>query len=327
MPDFLEALYVVGGRQREARPLRAGERPWQGYDRALILRVDARTGLVSTAFEYVPPPDVVSGPEAAISFQASAIEDNRLYTCTQTEVIVYAIPHFERLHYVSLPCFNDVHHVRPSLSGNILVANAGLEMVLEMTTDGEIVEAWSALGEEPWQHVDRELDYRKLNTKPHRAHPNFVFYRGRELWVTRFEQGDAVSLSPPGQSVQVSSRRIHDGLVANGQVLFTSVDGTVVIFDAATLERVEVLDLNTFHDDRSLLGWCRGLLLDGDRLWVGFSRIRPTQVRENVAWVARGFRRGKSTHIACYDLVRRMCVAEIDLEPSGLAAVYSILPA
>src|SRR2546429_693828 len=117
MPDFLEALYVVGGRQREARPLRAGERPWQGHDRALILRVDARTGLVSTAFEYVPPPDVVSGPEAAISFQASAIEDNRLYTCTQTEVIVYAIPHFERLHYVSLPCFNDVHHVRPSLSG------------------------------------------------------------------------------------------------------------------------------------------------------------------------------------------------------------------
>src|SRR5438105_2122929 len=135
MPDSLEALYVVGGRQREARPLRAGERPWQGYDRALILRVDTRSGAVSTVFEYVPPSALVSGPEAAISFQASAIEDDRLYTWTQTEVMVYALPHFERIHYASLPCFNDVHHVRPSLSGNILVANAGLEMVLEMTTE------------------------------------------------------------------------------------------------------------------------------------------------------------------------------------------------
>lgn len=322
------AVYVVGGRQREARPLRAGEKPWQGYDRGLILRVDTRSGATSTVLEYISPPDVISGPDAAISFQSSTLEGRRLYTCTQTEVMVYALPEFERLHYVSLPCFNDVHHVRPSVSGNFLIANAGLEMALEVTFDGEIIGAWNALDENhPWQHVDQTLDYRKISTKPHRAHPNFVFYRDQELWTTRFEQGDAVSLAPRGRSVQVSSQRIHDGNVVDGRILFTTVDGTVVVVDAVTLEREDVIDLNTFHDERASLGWCRGLYLDGGHLWVGFSRIRPTQFRKNVAWVARGFRRSKPTHIACYDLRRKVCMAEIDLEPTGLAAVYSILPA
>jgi PQQ-like domain len=317
----------VGGRQRKPRPLHAGERPWEGYERAIVLEMDLRSQSVRQVHQYVSPDDVVSGPDAAISFQSSSVEGHLLYTCTQTEVIVYSLPSFERLHYVSLPCFNDIHHVRSTPSGNILAANAGLEMVLELKPSGEIVEAWSALGEDPWERVDPSVDYRKISTKPHRAHPNFVFYVGSEIWATRFEQGDAISVSPPGRSVQVSDRRIHDGIVVDGRIYFTTVDGTIVVVDASTLEIEEVVDLPAIHGDRALLGWCRGLLLSGEHLWVGFSRIRPTQFRENVAWVARGFRRGKPTHIACYDLARRACVTEIDLEPTGLAAVYSILPA
>jgi hypothetical protein len=239
---------------------------------------------------------------------------------------VYALPGFELLHYVSLPCFNDVHHVRPSPSGNIVVANAGLEMVLEMTQAGEIVQAWNALGEDPWAHVDPEVDYRKISTKPHRAHPNYVFYIDNELWATRFHQGDAISLDEPDRSVHLSDERVHDGLLCDGKLYFTTVDGKIVVVDSKRLEVIETIDLATFSDDRVLLGWCRGVLVDNHRLWVGFSRIRPTRFRENVSWVARGFRRGKPTHIACYDLERRTCLTEIDLEPTGLAALYSILP-
>jgi len=142
----VETLYVIGGRQRAARSLRDGQEVWQGYDKGLVLRVEVETGTVSTCFEYDSPPDVVAEEEPAISLQASTVDGNLLYTCTETEVMVYSVPEFELLHYVSLPCFNDVHHVRPSPSGNIVVANAGLEMVLEMTPAGEIVRAWNALG-------------------------------------------------------------------------------------------------------------------------------------------------------------------------------------
>jgi len=323
----LGALYVIGGRQRTARSLRDGQEAWQGYDKGLVLHVDADRGTASTCLEYDSPNDVVSEDEPAISLQASTLDGDLLYTCTETEVMVYAMPQFELLHYVSLPCFNDVHHVRPSPSGNIIVANAGLEMVLEMTSAGEVVRAWNTLGEDPWAHVDPEVDYRRISTKPHRAHPNYVFYIGSELWATRFHQGDAISLERPGRSIHLSDERVHDGLLHEGKLYFTTVDGKIVVVDAERLKVIETIDLAAFSEERELLGWCRGVLMDDHRLWVGFSRIRPTQFRENVSWVARGFRRGKPTHIACYDLERRACLTEIDLEPAGLSALYSILPA
>ena len=93
------------------------------------------------------------------------------------------------------------------------------------------------------------------------------------------------------------------------------------------MERVRSVDLTRSHDGRTLLGWCRGILVDGDRVWVGFSRIRPTRFRENVSWIARGFQRDRGTHIGCYDLEQGTCLTEIDLEPTGLSALYSILPA
>jgi hypothetical protein len=323
----LTGLYVVGGVQRAARSLRDGQQVWQGYEQGIVLYVDLASQAVSTCLEYVSPDDVVAGDDAAICLQASTIEGDRLYTCTETEVMVYRLPDFEQLHYLSLPWFNDVHHVRPSPSGNVVVANAGLEMVLELTLSGEVVGLWNVLGEDPWAHFDPQRDYRRLSTKPHRGHPNFVFYLDSELWATRFQQGDAISLANSSRSVFVSNERIHDGIVDDGRVYFTTVDGKIVVVDGDSLQVSEIIDLTTFHAERRLLGWCRGILVDGDRLWAGFSRIRPTQFRENVSWVVRGFRRDKPTHIACYDLSRRTCEAEIDLEQFGLSALYSILPA
>ena len=322
----MAGLYVIGGKQRGERPLRAGQQVWDGYERGLVLYIDLASHEVSTCLEYPPATDSV-GDEAAISLQASTIEDERLYTCTEREVMVYALPTFEQLHYISHPWFNDVHHVRPSPSGNIVVANAGLEMILEFTPEGEVVQVWNALGEDPWAHFDPALDYRRISTKPHQAHPNFTFFLDSELWATRFHQGDAVSLTKPGKTVSVSSERIHDGILHDGHLYFTAVNGEIVVVDAATLRQAEVIDLTTLHDDRTLLGWCRGVLVEDTKMWVGFSRIRPTRFRENVSWIAHGFRRSRATHIACYDLERRTCVIEIELETSGLAAIYSILPA
>jgi hypothetical protein len=323
----METVYVVGGRQRELRALRDGQRPWQGYDRGLVLSVELTSGRVEKTFEYVSPDEAVGDEEPAISLQASTLVGDRLYTCTETEVMVYRLPGFELLEYVSLPLFNDVHHVAPSPDGTLVVANAGLEMVVEVTGAGEVVRVWNVLGEDPWLRFDPGRDYRKVSTKPHEAHPNFVFYLGEELWATRFHQGDAVSLTQPGRLIAVSDQRIHDGVVHGGAIYFTSVDGKVVVVDADSLDVADVVDLNRLHDGRSVLGWCRGVLVDGPRIWVGFSRIRATRFRENVGWVSRGFRRDRETHLGCYDLETRECLAEIDLEPAELAAVYSILPA
>jgi hypothetical protein len=208
------------------------------------------------------------------------------------------------------------------------VADTGLDMVLEVGLDGTVVQEWNVLGEDPWTRFSRDVDYRRIaTTKPHLAHPNHVFYIGEEPWATRFEQRDAVSLTDPGRRIDIGLERLHDGVVHEGRVYFTTVDGKIVIADTATLKVIEVVDLNAFHPADTRLGWCRGILLDGPRIWVGFSRIRPTKIRENVGWVLHGFRRDFGTHLACYDLDARRLIAEVPLEELGMSAVFSVFAA
>jgi hypothetical protein len=322
-------LHVIGGEQRKPRSIRDAQQDFHGYSAGLVVGLDTRTGVGKRLLTYVSPPELTGGPNGAMSFQAASLQDDLLYMCTETEVLVYRRPEFELVHHISIPWFNDVHHVRPTPAGTILVASAGLELVIEMTADGEVRRMWNVLGEDPWERFDSSIDYRRIaSTKPHRGHPNFIFMLGEEIWATRFHQGDALCLTSPDKRIHISDKRIHDGVLHDGLLYFTVVDGSVVVVDSESLERVEVIELKDFHPNRSdLLGWCRGVLVDGDHLWLGFSRIRPTKFRENVAWVSRGFRGGLPTHVACYNLADRTCEAEYDLEPTGLAAIYSIFPA
>jgi hypothetical protein len=323
----MQDVYVIGGQQRDLRSLHNTSVEWHGYHKGVILRVNPETQQATVVTEYTTPPQARPEGEASILLQAGTFQDDRLYACTQTEVLVYALPSFERIAYVSLPCFNDVHHVRPTPQGTILVANAGLDMVVEITLSGDVVRTWNVLGEDPWAHFSRDVDYRKvLSTKPHRSHPNFVFCIGDDVWATRFQQGDARCLTHPDRTIKVSDERIHDGLVHQGMIYFTTVSGKIVVANPKTLKVEHVVDLNQLHRKDTLLGWCRGIGFAEGKLWVGFSRIRPTKVRENVAWAMRGFRRVLGTRIACYDVQEMRCLADIDLEPAGLNVIFSVHP-
>jgi hypothetical protein len=127
--------------------------------------------------------------------------------------------------------------------------------------------------------------------------------------------------------IPIGLERLHDGLVSDGLVYFTTVDGKIAIADAERLEVVEVVDLTTMSPSDTRLGWCRGVHVEGTMAWVGFSRIRPTKFRENVGWVVRGFRRDAGTHLGVYDLRERRLMTEFPLEDSGLGAVFSVFRA
>lgn len=317
---------VTGGKQGSLRPLFADDFYWYDYAAGLILQVDTEVGRVEKCVEYVTPP-TARAENGPVIFKSSAIAGNTLYVCTQTEVLIYCLPDFRPGGYLSLPCFNDLHHVTPSKNGNLLLANSGLEMVMEVQPDGGIVNLWNVLGEDPWERFSPEIDYRMgVNTKPRRAHPNFVFTVGEEVWATRFEKRDAICLTRPDKRIPVEIERVHDGVVHQGSVFFTTVNGNIVRADPHAQKVVEVWDLNRMHPDGSLLGWCRGLYLEGSKAWVGFSRVRPTRFREALSWVRQGFNLSYPTHIACYDLEAKVCLQEINLEEYGIHALFSILP-
>jgi hypothetical protein len=324
-------LLITGGEQRGRRGLGAGSTRWYRYRRAHLVGVEftddgART---TTLLSYESPADVCADDDPAILFKQGHRTDGQLYLTTPTEVITLAYPSLERTGYVSLPSFHDVHHVQPTPEGTLLVVNTGLDQLVEVTTDGEIVSRQHVVGDDPWGgRFTAATDYRReATTKPYEAHPNHVFFIGEERWVTRFEKRDAVCIDDRRRRIDIGVERVHDGLVVGDEVYFTAVDGHVVIADTGTLEVIEVIDLNALSDD-GLLGWCRGIHIVGDEAWIGFSRLRPTAIRENVAWVKEGFRKGVGTHIARYDLHGRRLLDRVPLEEvTPLNAVFSIMPA
>ncbi len=324
--DRLADLYVTGGRQRTL----VETEEWRQYGQAVIVRVDTAMAAAEPCVEYVSPPEVCPDEEPSISFKSASVHGDRLYVCTSTEVLVYALPGFEVVNYVSLPCFNDLHHVQPTADGTLLVANTGLDMVVEVSERGESVREWNVLGRDPWAQFSRHVDYRKVaTTKPHKAHPNHVFQVDGQIWVTRFQQRDAVCLNAGDHRMPIDIQSPHDGARCGGFVYFTTVDGHVVVVDERTHKVEDVIDLNDREGSDAPLGWCRGLsIADPSRAWVGFSRFRPTRFVENVRWIKSGFqRRRKPTHIALYDLITRRRLCEIDVESLGLHTVFSIVEA
>ncbi len=327
----MNAIYITGGELRQSyfRPLKE----WQSCRKALIIRFDLQTKSSQTCVDYVSPPQVCPSELHAILFKSASRVGDKLYACTSTEVLVYSLPAFRLLHYVSLPCFNDLHHVCPSPEGNLLIAVTGLDMVVEVSVDGRILREWSVLGDNRRDRFSRDVDYRTIpSTKPHRSHPNHVFLLGDEIWVTRIEQFDAISLTHPGRRIDIRVQRPHDGYLFGDSIYFTTVDGKIVIANAGTLQVEKIYDLVPMSGQpNQILGWCRGVLpLDERYAWVGFTRLRPTKFRENIAWIKSGGSHDqvhRPTHMSLYDLQRGKLEEEIPLEPHGIGVIFSLLPA
>lgn len=328
----VSTYYVTGGAQRKKVK---DYIEWFSYGEASIFEVDPAQGTVEKRVSYLTPDEIRPEDEKAnIVFKAGSLHGDRLFVCTQTEVLIYSLPDFAQVGYVTHPWLNDAHHVRVNAAGNLEIANTGLDMMLELTESGEVVRDVSVVPDEDiWDRFDRDVDYRRVTTtKPHHAHPNYVFEAGGQLWISRFVQKDILCLTDPSKRIEVGVEKVHDGNIHNGLVYLTTVDGHVAVADPEAGRLVKVYDLNAMTDTNKTLGWCRGLhVLDDTKVVVGFSRLRPSKFRENVQWVK--FQIGKResagklpTRIAQYDLEAGRMEWTVDLEKHGLNAVFSILP-
>jgi len=326
----MQDLFVLGGVQRST--FKDAQEEWLLFERAVIGRVRPEADACEICYSYETPLEARASAQSSVLFKSGAVAGDRLYACTSTEVMVFQIPSFERLAYISLPFFNDLHHVSPTPRGTITVVVTGLDMVAEITLEGVLVQCWSALGGDPWQLHARDTDYRKIATlKPYRAHPNFAFWAQGELWVSRGDLGDAVCLEDPRRTIVLGTREcIHDGWVKDGHIFFTSVDGHVFVVNESTLRVEDELDLNTLGGDSPPgFSWCRGVLpIEGGRVWVCFTRIRQTRWKEKVRWIKNMVSAvSRPTRLALYDLGSRERLQEINLEAMGMHAVFNAVPA
>lgn len=333
-------IHVLGGKQRNPAGMRELDTQWYGYGSGVAIEV--KNGAPTPAHEWHSRPGTF-GPEDPVLFKSAQLIGDRLYACSQTEAMIFSYPDFELLHHISNPLFNDVHHAVPGpllpadgdentndepVPETICVAVSGQDAVMEVSLDGELVSMWRVDGKDHVGRIDMTREYR-INTKlkPHAFHPNYLFRMpDGALWVNRFESRDAVQVGDTSRRIGIDRERCHDGVVHDGLVHFTTVDGHVVAADTETLEVAFEQPLVGKRDD-SLLGWCRGLTFVGDYAIVGFSRIRHTKVRGALSWVRTGFSHSEPTRIAVYDKKTWALVDELNLEPAGCNAVFSIISA
>lgn len=321
-------IRVLGGRQKRVETRSTKE--WSRFGEAVVLLVDPGVRTI-TELTYVSPPEVCP-EEPSVLFKSGSLSGTTLDLCTQTEVLSYDIKSKTVFDHISLPEFNDVHHVVRTSTGTRLVAITGLDRVVEIDSDGEVVSRWNVLGPDAPDRFDQSIDYRKVpTTKPHSAHPNFVFQLNGDVWSTRFEQRDAVNLSEWGQRIDIGIERPHDGHVVGDAVWFTTVDGHVVSVDAQTLQVRETLDLNELSESEHPLGWLRGLaFVDDEHIVVAFSTLRITSLRQNLRWVKTRFGMLESdrvtpTHLACFNIVERKLVWTHEFEASEVDAIFSVI--
>lgn len=111
----MTSFYVSGGRLRTTVFRKLEE--WQSCEQALLIELDPEKNRSRVRVEYISPPEVCPDEMPAILFKSATVHENALYTCTSTEVLVYELPSFRLQHYISLPCFNDLHHVYPTPKG------------------------------------------------------------------------------------------------------------------------------------------------------------------------------------------------------------------
>ncbi len=326
----MESIVVVGGRQKRTETRSSKE--WTRFGEAVAVSMNPDTGIYKEIVSHQTPPDARPEDEFSIVFKSSWIEDGILYACTQTEVLLYDLASGVEQQRITLPSFNDVHHVRPSRNGGLWVVSTGLDLLIEISRSGEVLKEFSAVETPTWERFDRATDYRKIaSTKPHEAHPNFVFEHGEDVWLTRFEQKDAICVTSPGRRIDIAVERPHDGVVVGDSVYFTTVDGHLVIADLLTDTVTDVVDIQAFSDAEGALGWMRGLtVLDEGHVLLGFSTLRVTKFRENIRWVKK--RAGQlendvvlPTHIARYDIPNRRLIWRRELSDPVMDVVFSVL--
>lgn len=291
-------IYIVGGR----KTLRTDH----NYDRGVVLLKDD-TG-IRVVQEYITPEELNPHNRNVVFKCATKVED-RMYCCTQNEVIVFSLPDFVQIQHFVHPLFAGVHYVLPKSNGNLLVGAAALDLVLEIDSAGALVTTYQITEEET--DFDLSIDYRTdFHIKPSHSHLNHLVAVDGEIFVTRFKKQDAVSMTDISRKIDVGVENTHDGFLFDSQLYFTTIDGHVVVADPVTLGVTNQYLLNTMAPS-----WCRGLLVDQETSWVGFSRFNQPGMTSG------------PTRISRYNTQDWMLWEEIDLESYGLDTIYSIIDA
>lgn len=297
--------------------------------KAVLYAVDFKTGEKQQLLEY----GGIKGINENVAFTHATLLDNALYLCTRTEVLIYSFPELQLRQHFTHRLFNDVHHIEV-IDDRIYVVSTGIDAVLSFSNETFVLlEHISLRKENICNDYPKECDFRKINTEPHQIHPNYVFQWQDKIFVSRFNQEDITNIHNHAERYEINSgSRIHDGIVNGQNIYLTTIDGTVKVLKPKENEAALYMDMNQAENSKYPLGWCRGLSIDEDFIYVGFSRFRHIKLVSG-PFLGCYSRYGedlksfdeKPTRVTQYNRVRKEKCGELVFDKNELSNIYSII--
>jgi len=322
-------LLVSGGCLR-ADGFELGEGKY--YGRAVLAVLDLESGSFTEVLSKSDGGEHYPAEHPNQQFTAACLDGDILWLPTDTEIMKYRLPELELLACYSHPCFHNVHSVQV-FGDQLGVTSTGLDnIVLLNKHTGNIDQIINTQGKDPWHRFDPGKDYRVVHsTRPHDSHPNYLFELEGRLWVTRCSTEDAVCLDDVNDRIDLGEGEdisAHDGLWWQGQLVFTRVDGKLIVCDPAKRKVIENHDPFRLQRNRPK-GWCRGLFITGDMFYIGFSRLRKTNLKAKLKFLSQGnfkYGAGNNALVVAYNM-KSQRVEGVYEAPSGLIdAIYGVLP-
>jgi hypothetical protein len=292
---------------------------------ACLFEIDFASKRILRSYVDTNPDSAILPRQATFSLRHGYFDGRTVHTCTASELRQIDYDAFELKRSFTHPLFNDLHYVAP-INGDIYFVDTGLDHIGKMLPDDQ-VQLFPVLHDGETHKIELDKDYRALDTKPHHAHPNFLFQLDGKKWVTRFHQLDAVRLDDFADRIPLGRVGCHDGIVAGGRVYFSTVDGKIIVVDADTKSKLAEHDISAQYNVPAL-GWCRGIAVQGNVGYVGFTSIRKTKHRENIKWLTNTIEavRGENpSRIVKFDLDTGKVLDEIVFPKTELAVIFSLL--
>jgi len=322
-----EQFVIAGG-----IPRKYGELLSAGHvlKKAEIAEIDFAAKTYTARLTYETPAEYCTNKLPSIGFTSFSLQDDGLYIGTSTEAMVLDKNSYEVSKMINDPLFNDVHHVK-KIGDRIFVVVTGMDAVFEFDNKGKRHNIYNVLGKDAFHRFSESDNLNKIaTTKPHESHPNHVFSINNEIWITRFKQKDAICLADSSKKMNIEIGFPHDGFVKGDLVYFTTVNGYVIAFNKNTYKKELEIKLTGANNDEDVpLGWCRGLYVDENVMYVGFTQLRTTKVTENLAWLKTMVKKKKvtskpsPTRIEKYDLTGNY-LSEYVLPSDGIFTIFGI---
>lgn len=287
--------------------------------RPALTEIDADRGVVTRVRSVN-----VQGPDGFDQELTSAAPgpDGTLWQAAHTEVLHIDTDTLDVVDRWSHPWLHNVHSVTPRPGGGTVVTATSTDRLLWFDRSNRL-EHVTALAPRSLPEGDlRPLDHGVF--KPHHVHPNHACFVGDALWVTRFATRDC---RPVGNDhgIDLPEAMPHDGRLRGGWLWFTQVTGRIVAVDPETRQRTVDLDLAALTGEPRMLGWCRGLDVVGDRLFVGFTMLRRPRHREVLRLLWRGLRGVKlPTRVIELDWRQRRVVRQVVVGNAAGGTIYAV---